>query len=1172
MKKRRLLFSKIHMLRIMKIYAILLCVTLSKIFASEAFAQSISLSVNNEELKTVLSSIEEKSGYSFFYNSSIIDVKKRISISVENTELEEVMNLLFTKSPIDYSFVRNQIILFPKGKPELKQKFTDLLTSRYSELSSLAPQKINDQIVARMQQSITGVVTDSEGLPLAGVTIMVKGTTNGTSTDFNGKFAINTSASNPVLVFSYVGFATQEVAVNNQTEINISLVENTSELDEVVVVGYGTKKKINLTDAVADVNMDKEIGERPVASVNQMLQGAIANFNVSTNSSGGEPGSTTNLNIRGAGTLTGNGGTPYILLDGVPITVGQMNSINPYDVESVSVLKDAASASIYGSRGAYGVILITTKRGKAGRISVEYSGNIAFASPTSLPESSNSLDFARAYNDAATNGGATPLFDDEEIQRIQDYLAGNITDETQPNVSGTNWMYYTDGYANNDWYDIMYKDYAPRQQHKLGVNGGTEKTTFYLSGNYYNQLGNLEYADDEYDRYNFTLNLNTEATDWLRFDISSKYTREHTLLPSGGFGNYDKNIIYHQISRMWPVNPLYAPDGTIVNSDVKRIQDSGNTNNYTNNTILQGAVELEPITDWVTRMSYNYHLTNANSERIELRNYIPLPDGTSNNVGYNPDEIIRSFSENTNKLFNITTNYKKSIGNHNIDLLLGYEQREVKYTGLTGRKSELVTENVPTISTAVGDDIADDALSQYSTRGFFYSLSYNYKDKFLLSGKTRIDESSFFREGKRRGVFPSVSAGYVISQEDFWSSIKNTVNTLKFRGSWGQLGNHDPALANRFQEFLNVGNGSYLLNGARPNVVYLGSLVSPNLTWETVTSIDFGLDAALFNNKLNMTFDWFSRTTSDMIGPVEALPSLLGASAPQENNAELRTEGWELSLKWRDQIGQVSYRIGVNIGDNKTKVVSFNNPTNIFSTYREGQMLGEIWGHETVGYFQSDEDVANAADQSYYFSTWGPGDIQYADLNGDGVINIGDNTTDNPGDRKIIGNSTPRYNYGINAGLTWKGFDLSVLFQGVGKRDYMFGTGANLFWGFRGNQWQNSITKTSLDYWTPENTDAYYPKPYMGGQHVKNTRSQTKYLQDASYIRLKNVQLSYSLPTSLINEIGLTRAQVYFSGENLFTITDLHENFDPEALGGAWGNGKIYPLQRVLSFGVNLGL
>ena len=436
----------------------------------------------------------------------------------------------------------------------------------------------------------------------------------------------------------------------------------------------------------------------------------------------------------------------------------------------------------------------------------------------------------------------------------------------------------------------------------------------------------------------------------------------------------------------------------------------------------------------------------------------------------------------------------------------------------------------------------------------------------------RYDGSSFFKDGNRWGFFPSVSAGYNVAKEPFWAPLESVVNNFKLRASWGQLGNHDPELAGLYLERLPASTSSWLIGGSQPNIVNSPTVVSPNLSWETVTTTNIGLDASLFRNRLQVNFDWFNRTTTDMIGPVGALPLVLGSAAPRENVGELQTKGIELVLSWRGQIGEVNYEIGANLADNQTKIIKWNNPTNSLTTFREGQQLGDIWGYETVGYFESDAAVTAAATQTQFFPRWGPGDIQYADLDGDGDINIGENTSDNPGDRRIIGNSNPRYSYGINLKTSYKGLQLAVLFQGVGKRDIAFNENTNLMFGFRGNRWQNNVSQAHLDYWTPENTNAYFPKPYLNAQHKKNTRVQTKYLQDASYIRMKNIQLSYNFPKPVLDNLGLDSFKVFFSGENLITITNLFENFDPEALGGSWGSGKIYPLQKVISVGLNIGI
>lgn len=1014
---------------------------------------------------------------------------------------------------------------------------------------------------------VSGKVTDESGEPLIGVNVTVKGKNIGTSTDFEGNFSLADVDEEAILVFTYIGYQSLEVSLDGESQLNVEMTSDSELIEEVVVVGYGTQKKQDLTGAIDNVNFEEEVGSRPVANVQQMLQGLSPNMNLSVNNGGGEPGATQNINIRGLGTLTGNNGAPYILLDGAPITVSEMNGINPADVADVTILKDAASAAIYGSRGAYGVILITTKRGDGEqKVKFDISSNIAMATPTSLPTFANSIDFAEAYNTANINSGGLPYYREEQMQRIQDFYDGKLEHESSINETGTNWQ----SHANNEWYDIFFKDNVPRQQHQLSVSGGSSSNTFYLSGNFYEQLGNFTFSDDKYDRFNFTGNITSEVNDWLSFDASAKYSREKRYFPSGGYGGYDKNIIYHQISRLHPVSALTNPDGEIILADALRMQKSGYTDEYKNRTILQVGADIEPIKGWQTRFTYNYKLNNNDLKAIQLQNLYTLPDGTTNNVGFNPDQISRSFSTGKDQVMNIVSSYGNTIGEHAFKVMAGYEQRINEYTYLGGNRSELITSNLTTISTTTGEDNIFDEANHYATQGVFGRVTYNYQSKYLFKASARYDGSSFFREGKRWGLFPSVEVGYNMAYEDFWPF--EAVNTFKLRANWGELGNHDPDLANRFIELLGAGTSSWLLNGQRPNVITAPGIISPNLTWETVTTINYGFDMALFENKIEASLDIFNRTTSDMIGPVESLPEVLGVSAPAENNAELQTKGWELSLRHRGQIKELGYRIGFNLGDNKSIITKYRNPTGILSNWREGEVVGELWGYETVGFFESDAAAEQAPDQSIYWSTWGAGDIQYADLNGDGIINYGNNTYDDHGDLKLIGNNRPRFNYGLNLGLDYKNFGLSFLLQGVAKRDYMFSTSTNLFWGFRGNQWQNSITTTALDYWTPENADAYFPKPYMNDEHVKNTRAQTKYLQDASYMRLKNLQVSYTLPAPILNSLRLRNVQLLISGENLLTFTKLSENFDPEALGGSWGGGKIYPLQKVFSFGLNIGL
>ncbi len=1143
----------------------------------------------SEELTKILIDIGKKYEVYFSYEATLLEGVEVHFKFKEGEPLKMAIDRLLLETNLQYESYENKYFVIYEKTKKAERKANKVLR-KFKQIDRLEKEgHLNVQRFEKSQTkllspfvkavvdlkasiSITGTVTDEAGEPLAGATILEKGTSNGTITEIDGTYEIKVADDATTLVISYIGYQTQEIIIGGRTVIDITLITDIGLLEEVVVVGYGTQKKINLTGAVDQVNLDKDIGFRPVPNITQMLQGKLPNLNFSTTSEGGEPGSYLNMNIRGVGTITGNGGTPYILLDGFPISASEMNAINPNDIESVSVLKDAASAAIYGSKGAYGVILITTKKGKKGSIVVDYSSNFAWASPTIVPEMANSLQFATAYNLASKNAGQVPDFDESELQDIKDYLAGKKSNETEPNTKGNAWRYYTDGYANNEWYSIIFKDNVPRSQHRLSVSGGSDNTKYYLSGNIFQQEGVLRHFDEKYDKMNFTASVNNQTNEWLSFDFSTKYSREETWFPSGGFGPYNKNIIYHQVSRMWPMNPYFNADGQIVNNDVLRISSSGGTEEVFNRTILQLGTSIEPIENWNTRISYNFDTKGTRWYEERFRNFRDNPDGTTTNVGYNPDRISRNLSDRVGQLFNIVSSYTKDLGNHTVTGLIGYEQRLTEYQSLTARKSELITPSLPTISTSTGEDDVDDALSHWSTQGVFARLNYNFNDKYLVEVNARYDGSSYFSDGNRWGLFPSISAAYNLSQEAFWSPIENVINHFKLRVSWGQLGNHDPNLANLYLERLSSGSDRWLLNGQRPTAIYTPSLISPNLTWETATTIDFGFDAELFNAHLALKFDWFDRTTTDMIGPAEALPAFLGTSAPRENNSTLKTRGFELVATWRDRIGDFSYTVSANLSDSKSTIEKYPNPTGILNTYREGMTLGDIWALETIGYFTSDEQADAAPSQSFFNSQWGAGDIQYRDLSGDNKIDYGLNTETDPGDRRIIGNSRPRFSYGLASSCSYKGFSLNVFLQGVAKRDYMFSSSTNLFWGFRGNKWQNSITTASLDYWTEENTDAYFPKPYMTGQHTKNTRSQTKYLQNAAYMRLKNVQLSYSIPKSLLSKAKLKEISVYFSGDNLLTFTKLWETFDPEVLGGAWGAGKIYPLQKVYALGLNIKL
>jgi TonB-linked SusC/RagA family outer membrane protein len=1095
----------------------------------------------------VLQAIQDQSEFKFFYNDQLVDVSRKVTVTARKKDIWHVLDQILPQAGITYRVVGKQVALFnTKGNKALQQQLV-----------------------------VSGVVTDEKGDPLPGVNIVEKGTTNGSITNTSGEYQIQVSAPNVTLVFSYVGYQTKEVAVDGQKNIDVVLKEDILGLEQVVVVGYGTQKKVNLTGAV-DVVQPKQIENRPVINVSSALQGVSPNLNITTTRRGGEPGAGKDLNIRGVGSLTGSS-SPYVLVDGVPMNI---NDVNPNDIESISVLKDAAASAIYGARAPYGVILITTKHGKKGeKIRISYDDNFSVNSPLNLPHMANSLDFATAYNESFTNAGQNPIYTDDVIDRIKQYLNGEITDETivREDVNRYGTWYW--GNANNDWMYLYYAPSVMSQKHDLSLRGGSQTTTYYVSAGYLNQPGQLRWGDEFYKRYNVTANLRTDVTKWLRFNFSTKYTRSLNQYPNA-YGGYDRNVLYHNFTRQWPTNPLYFPDGQISPaSNVHMLAYGGKDKRQTDDLWITLGGEIEPVKNWVTRINYSWNQNSYRRTNHHKTIYNFRPDGTKYPSVYPINQYFEWLGHNNYHLFNVTTSYQKQLGGHFLKLMLGYEEELKQNSGLSGNKKQLVTDAVPSISTATGDYNVDDWISHWATQGIFGRFNYNFKEKYLFEFNARYDGSSRFADGHRWGFFPSASVGYLISKEAFWSPISTVVNSFKIRASYGSLGNQNvpnylyvPILPVRTRL-------PWIIGSERPVYTLAPGLISPSLTWETALTTDIGTDMAFLENRLGLVFDWYRRDTKNMFGPANALPRVLGASVPKENNAELSTKGWEVSLSWKDRAGKdFSYNVRVLLANSTSTVTKYNNPTNSLSTWYEGETIGEIWGLTTDHIIQDASEVDDMPDQSLYFSRWGPGDIMYKDLDGNDTINWGDWTADSHGDYSVIGNSRPRYTYSIIAGLEWKGIDFNMFWQGVGKRDVVFGPWDNIFFGFNGNMWQSTVMKPHLDYWRPAdeenllgpNTDAYYPKPYMSGEDHKNKRPQTRYLVSAAYMRLKNIQLGYTIPQQITQKVQIQKLRVYVSAENILTFTKLPKLFDPETIYGPWGVGKGHPISKGFSFGVNV--
>lgn len=1026
--------------------------------------------------------------------------------------------------------------------------------------------------------TVRGTVVDAEtSIPLPGANILEKGTNNGVMTDFDGNFEIDVP-SDALLVVSYVGYTPSEIAVNGRTQIQVDIAPDAATLSEVVVVGYGTQKKANLTGAVTTIDSDV-LESRPVTNVSQMLQGVVPGLNFQTSGLGGELNSGLSFNIRGGGTIgAGSNAAPLVLVDGMETS---LDAVNPQIIESITVLKDAAAASIYGSRAAFGVVLITTKEGARGAPSVSYSNNFRFSAPLHVPTMMDSHTFAHYWNEAANNSGQNPPFSQEVLDRIVQYQNGEIDYTTVPNPNGDRFQYYTGSNANVDWFDELYKDYAFTQEHNLNVSGGSESTTYYTAARLLDQDGLLRYGEDTLEDYDFTGKLNTKINDFITFNYSTRFSRRQYNRATQQDG-----LFYHNIARRWPTVPVRDPNGyyTDASGEIPQLEQGGRSDFITDRLYLQGGLTITPLEGWNIYASANYKVTNNNNHQNVLPAYAydvagdPFPIAVgSNTPGYT---YVYEYNRKENYFStNIYSDYTFDFDQaHNFKVMAGFNSEETKYRTLGASRTGLITPSLPTINTATDDSQAREGQYQHwSVAGFFGRINYNYKERYLLELNARYDGSSRFLEDKRWNLFPSVSAGWNIANENFWNW--DAVQLLKIRGSYGELGNQNTSNWYPFYQSMPIGtnNGGWLVNGERPNTASAPGLVSSQLTWERVTSWNLGLDVALFRNRLNLNAEYFSRKTLDMVGPAPELPAILGTGVPRINNADMESKGFELEINWRDNIGDLNYSVRGVLSDSRQKVVNYPNPTNNISDWYSGRLSGEIWGYTTVGIARSDQEMQDhlsRVNQNQLGSNWGAGDIMYADLNGDGEINSGSNTLGDTGDLTIIGNSTPRYRFGLDLNGDYKGFDFRVFLEGFGKRDYM--PNGPYFWGAQGGMWQSAGFVEHMDFYRDENSpmvqagladvniDSYFPRPAFNTG--KNHQTQTRYLQDASYLRVKNVQVGYSFEA-----FNRSHVRIYVSGENLLTFSNMIDMFDPESVGlGGWNDGKTYPYSQVFSLGMNV--
>lgn len=1034
------------------------------------------------------------------------------------------------------------------------------------------------------QLNVTGKVTDSQNEAIIGASVVLKGTSKGVITDIDGNFVLNDVPADGVLQVSYIGYKNVEMPIKpSQNSYTIVLQEDNQLLDEVVVVGFGTQRRANLTEAVATVDT-KALESRPVTSLGQSLQGTVPGLNLSVGNMGGQLGQSMDVNIRGTGTIsTGSTAATLVLIDGIE---GNMNNLNPDDVESISVLKDAAASSIYGSRAAFGVILITTKKGKAGKASVSYAGNARYYGPMSLPNLMNSWEFANYFNEGSANSGGTPIFDEDTMQRIQQYMRGEITTSTVPNTNG-NWQFHQLANDNVDWYDKQYK-WSWAHEHNLNINGGSEKMQYYVSANYLGQDGNLRFGDDSYERINTNAKLNAQPFKWLDVEVNVKYV--HTNLDNPLYTDLG-GLLYHDIVRMWPTMPFKDPNGHYMrNGKLAQLTNGSRSVTENDNMYLQGQLVFHPLKGW--NIYANVGLRTINEYRKQNLNKVyeynvnnePLLLAYGGNYTEGQTGAMQRWLRANHLTTSLYTDYEFNIDqDHVFKIMAGMNTEKYNNRVLDVKRMDLITESVPEIGAATGEDVINEASAySWATAGFFGRINYDYKDRYFIAANIRYDGSSRFLRKDRWGTFGSFSLGWNVAREEFFPLDEELMSQLKPRLSWGTLGNQNTTSYYPMYLLQNVAtnSGSWLMNGAFPAVASVPGTIASSLTWETIKSLNVGFDLSMFNNRLTANFDYFIRKTLDMVGPAAEIAHIYGTGMPSTNNTDLRTKGWELALNWRDQVGKVNYHVGFNISDARTYIDRYPNDSKSLSTYYEGQELNDIWGYETHGIAKSQAEMDEwlaAGNRPSWGSGWTEGDIMYVDKNGDGVINTGANTLSDPGDRVKLGNSTPRFRFGLNLGLEWNNIDFSMFWQGVAKRDLWLD--GPVFWGLNGGLWQSTGLEEHLDYYRPENTtsvfgpntDAYFPRPYMDSD--KNQQVQSRYMQSGAYMRLKNIQVGYTLPKQVLNKIGMEYLRFYVSAENIWTICSLPNGFDPETAYSGYtqnNSGKTYPLQATVSFGVNV--
>ena len=1107
----RSLLREIKKLMLMTKLTIFLSLFFVLQLSANVYSQNqLTVDSKNKTVKEVLSEIENQSNFRFFYNEKLIDLNRRVTFNINNEDITDVMNNLFGISDVTYKIMENNlIVLTPEG--------------------------------VLQNNSVSGEVTDTGGEPLPGVTVTIKGTTQGTVTDLNGNYSIPNIPEGATLVFSYIGMKTQEIVVTNQTLINVEMEVDAIGIEEVVAVGYGTQKKANLTGAVSTVSLP-QMEKRTVAQTSLALQGLVPGLTVTQRS--GKPGGDNGIiSVRGKTTIGNN--DVLVLIDGVESNI---NSIDPKSIESISVLKDAASAAIYGNRAANGVILITTKRAEDGKAYVSYNSYVAKGVATNVPKYVGAVDFMKYISIAKRAVGMTPEYSEEYINEYEAGVARN--DPNYPDV---------------DWFDATTTNNGLITNNFITISQGTKAIKSLTQAGYMSQNGITE--NTNFKRY--TLRSNTDYNISPKFavrsDLALVYTKakEPSKLSTG----------YNWVGRIPANQAAYLPDGRYgpgwqgINP-VAYYKDGGIITNTAPSAIANFVATFKPIEDLEIQGQYALNYWEAHNTNWDKRVQLYLNDGTPDPQTQSKSTLTETTNRSLRNMLIGRATYKKSFNDeHNVKAMVGYQQETFWNKWHSGYREVFPFPDYPVLNAGGQENQkSNGSSSDYSLQAIFGRLNYDFKGKYLFEANLRYDGSSRFAKGYRWGLFPSVSGGWRISEEPFWSNLKDVVTNLKLRASWGQLGNQNtlngyyPA-----QSTVNLGT-NYIFDKNITSGAAITAMANDVISWETTTMTNIALEFNILQ-KLDFTVEYYYRETDDILLNLN-IPLIIGLTAPAQNAGKLENKGWEIAATYNDKFGDFNFSAMFNISDVRNKIIDLKgiNETGL-TVNREGYPMLSLYGYEADGYIvPEDYDTDGNYQGATQIGNFGPGDIKYKDqltldTDGDGVPDTADGVI-NTSDRVIIGSTIPRYTFGLNLFGEYKGFDINLLFQGVGKADgYVWGHSIGSF--YEGG----SMPEIGKDYWTPENRDAKFPR--LAFNNSNNQQNSSFWVKDAAYLRLKNAQLGYTIPKNIIPKIGISNLRIYVSTDNIFTITKFWKYFDVESPVLS-GYGNFYPIMRTTTIGIDL--